>query len=285
MSNRSGYIYKIQNTINNKVYIGQTITNPMKRWQDHYSCYKKNIQYPLYQDMNQYGIEHFTFQVIESNVPQEQLDEKEIQYIQQYHSYIKDTGYNLTLGGQTAKDNKLKIEQVYEIIDMIQNNVEFNEIACIFDIHTSTVSDINCGDTWHFDDINYPVRISRNIKRHFTELELDDIYKKLRNRCSMTYIAKIYNVSVTTIANINSGKIYRKDNCTYPIYKATNSRFNLKQEQVKQVVTLLQSTNDTYQTIGRKLNIGRKTISNINKGLAYIEDLQALGYEPFPIRK
>ena len=285
MSNRSGYIYKIQNTINNKVYIGQTITNPMKRWQDHYSCHKKNIQYPLYQDMNQYGIEHFTFQVIESNVPQEQLDEKEIQYIQQYHSYIKDTGYNLTLGGQTAKDNKLKIEQVYEIIDMIQNNVEFNEIACIFDIHTSTVSDINCGDTWHFDDINYPVRISRNIKRHFTELELDDIYKKLRNRCSMTYIAKIYNVSVTTIANINSGKIYRKDNCTYPIYKATNSRFNLKQEQVKQVVTLLQSTNDTYQTIGRKLNIGRKTISNINKGLAYIEDLQALGYEPFPIRK
>lgn len=285
MSNRSGYIYKIQNTINNKVYIGQTIMNPMKRWQDHYSCYKKNIQYPLYQDMNQYGIEHFAFQVIESNVPQEQLDEKEIQYIQQYHSYIKDTGYNLTLGGQTAKDNKLKIEQVYEIIDMIQNNVEFNEIACIFDIHTSTVSDINCGDTWHFDDINYPVRISRNIKRHFTELELDDIYKKLRNRCSMTYIAKIYNVSVTTIANINSGKIYRKDNCTYPIYKATNSRFNLKQEQVKQVVTLLQSTNDTYQTIGQKLNIGRKTISNINKGLAYIEDLQALGYESFPIRK
>ena len=35
------YIYKITNDINNKVYIGKTEQEPMRRWKSHLSKYKK----------------------------------------------------------------------------------------------------------------------------------------------------------------------------------------------------------------------------------------------------
>lgn len=95
------YIYKITNNINQKVYIGQTIMAPMQRWQKHKSDARLNRSYPLYKAMNKYGINNFSFEVLEE-VDIEQLNEKERYYINLYNSYINadnSNGYNATLGG------------------------------------------------------------------------------------------------------------------------------------------------------------------------------------------
>ena len=95
------YIYKITNNINQKVYIGQTIMAPMQRWQKHKSDARLNKPYPLYKAMNKYGINNFSFEILEE-VDIEQLDEKERYYINLYNSYINtnnSNGYNATLGG------------------------------------------------------------------------------------------------------------------------------------------------------------------------------------------
>lgn len=64
-----GYIYKITNDINNKIYIGLTnLQNPVDRWKKHLQDYKKATLYskrPLYEAMQKYGIQHFSFQIIE----------------------------------------------------------------------------------------------------------------------------------------------------------------------------------------------------------------------------
>lgn len=93
-----GYIYKITNQINGKIYIGLTRTSIEERWKNHI---KKAKEYPnryLYDAMNHYGYEKFSIEQIEQcddNI----LDEREIYWIAYYNSTNPDIGYNLTEGG------------------------------------------------------------------------------------------------------------------------------------------------------------------------------------------
>lgn len=91
-----GFIYKIYNDINNKVYIGQTSSTIEERFKQHLkkinSVDKKT--YPLYNAMRKYGIEHFFIEQIEET---DDLNAREIYWIKQFDSY--NNGYNATLGG------------------------------------------------------------------------------------------------------------------------------------------------------------------------------------------
>ena len=92
-------IYKITNNINNKCYIGRAI-NINRRWTVHKRrAIIPNKEYDkyLYRAFRKYGIENFSFEVLEE-CSKEELDEKEKQYILQYHSYIDTYGYNETCG-------------------------------------------------------------------------------------------------------------------------------------------------------------------------------------------
>ena len=95
-------IYKITNNINNKCYIGQTIKTPEERWKEHkqhaFGTHTNDINKSLYKAMRKYGIENFSFEVLQNNIETyEQLDKAEIYWIDFYNSFIK--GYNETFGG------------------------------------------------------------------------------------------------------------------------------------------------------------------------------------------
>lgn len=94
-------IYKIENKINGKVYIGQSIAIKT-RWQQHkYEAKTGESQAPLYLALRKYGIENFSFEVLEE-CPQELLNEKEIFWIAHYKSNDRDFGYNVLAGGQNG---------------------------------------------------------------------------------------------------------------------------------------------------------------------------------------
>lgn len=90
-----GYIYKIINDINTKVYIGQTTYPLEERWKHHLADASR-YSYKLYRAINKYGKEHFSIELIEECLDSE-LDKREIYWIGRYNSYEK--GYNSTLGG------------------------------------------------------------------------------------------------------------------------------------------------------------------------------------------
>ena len=71
-----GYIYKITNDINNKIYIGLTSRNLDIRFKEHLKDSKTDLNRPLYRAMNKYGAEHFTISLIEE-VPDEILSQRE----------------------------------------------------------------------------------------------------------------------------------------------------------------------------------------------------------------
>ena len=107
-----GFIYKITNTVNNKIYIGKTTNTIEHRWNQHMRQAKReqNSNILLYKAINKYGYNSFTVDIIEE-CDNDILDEKEQLYIKLYNSFYKNgCGYNMTIGedgGSVYDDEKI----------------------------------------------------------------------------------------------------------------------------------------------------------------------------------
>ena len=133
-----GYIYKIENQINHKVYIGQTIKSLNKRFNQHKNNYTKPYfsQIHLYRAFKKYGIENFSFEKIEC-VNDENLDEREKYWIAYYNSY--ENGYNSTLGGRDTELYKWDYEQIKKLYD---EHRSARKVAKIIGCDHSTIDNI-----------------------------------------------------------------------------------------------------------------------------------------------
>lgn len=91
-------IYKITNTENGKVYVGQSV-DIAKRFKEHKKLLRKNahINYRLQDDWNVYGEDAFSFDVVEK-CRSAHLNEIEKHLIEEYDATNKDKGYNLSAG-------------------------------------------------------------------------------------------------------------------------------------------------------------------------------------------
>lgn len=99
-------IYKVQNKITNKVYIGQTVNSLEQRKNEHIKFSKTKNTHFL-NALRSYGERNFTWEVIDTAKTKEELNEKEIKYIQEYNSI--ENGYNMIEGG-TGGYNKFAVE-------------------------------------------------------------------------------------------------------------------------------------------------------------------------------
>lgn len=154
-------IYKIENTINGKCYIGQS-ENITRRWRAHRSAAfnpnAHNYDITLYRAIRKYGIDNFTFTVL-VECELSELNELESKFIQEYNS-IAPNGYNLSAGGTDAVCySKITEKEVLEIIDLLQNSAKTQEdIAIQFNISQKMVSNINTGNSWIRQGLEYPIR-------------------------------------------------------------------------------------------------------------------------------
>lgn len=147
-----GYIYKIVNDINDKVYIGKTSSTILRRWKEHlYDVNKrKNEKRPLYAAMQKYGIDHFDIVEIEK-CDNEIINEREIYWIQYYNSFYN--GYNATKGG----DGSFYIN-VEDILNLWQDGKNIREIHNITGYDCQTITN-------HLE--NYGITaIERQIRGH-----------------------------------------------------------------------------------------------------------------------
>lgn len=91
------YIYKIENKINGKVYIGITQSTPKKRSYKHFNELKNKTHHSkkLQEDFNKYGIDNFEFKVLDS--VHKNYSKTETFWIEKYDSI--NNGYNSLKGG------------------------------------------------------------------------------------------------------------------------------------------------------------------------------------------
>ena len=101
MSEKICGIYKIENIVNSKVYIGQSIDILNCRWEYHKNALRNGYHYNrhLQNAWDKYGENSFNFSVIEECTPEE-LNQREVYYISHYQSYLPKYGYNGTMGGE-----------------------------------------------------------------------------------------------------------------------------------------------------------------------------------------
>ena len=88
-------IYMIKNKVNGKIYIGKT-KDFYDRKRDHFNALRKNEHCNEHMQMafNKYGEENFEMSILEVCAIEE-LDEKEIYYINKYNSRNRKIGYNI----------------------------------------------------------------------------------------------------------------------------------------------------------------------------------------------
>lgn len=88
-------IYIIKNSINNKLYIGQTTYSLKKRFTNHSKFGKGAIG----EAIRKYGSENFTIELLETCETLDKLNEREKFWIKHYNT-LSPNGYNLAEGGE-----------------------------------------------------------------------------------------------------------------------------------------------------------------------------------------
>ena len=95
-------IYKATNLVNGKIYIGQTIQKFTKRISQH-KCMKNSKCY-FHNSLQKYGFNNFNWTIIDNAYNFDELDDKEIYWINFYNT--QDKGYNLSEGGRVNRNMK-----------------------------------------------------------------------------------------------------------------------------------------------------------------------------------
>jgi len=124
-----GYIYMIKNKINNKLYIGQTARSLEKRKNEYKKSLNRDEIYNshLQNSFKKYGFDNFEFSVIDNAETMEELNEKEIYYIELYNSTDKKIGYNIEIGGRNSLPSDETLEKMSKAHKGIKQSKEWVE--------------------------------------------------------------------------------------------------------------------------------------------------------------
>lgn len=93
-----GRIYIIKNTINSKIYIGQTTVSVKTRLNQHLN-WPTNPHFGY--AVNKYGKAAFVIETLEDNLPLGRLNERETHWISFFNSSDDSIGYNKDPGGKS----------------------------------------------------------------------------------------------------------------------------------------------------------------------------------------
>jgi group I intron endonuclease len=113
------HIYKITNTINRKMYIGQTIRkNAKMRWYEHCACARAGKKSYLYDSIRKHGVGNFTWEVIDSANDLDELNLKEQYWLDAYKKIaevynIREAGNNKIHSVQSKEKMKESQRQAH----------------------------------------------------------------------------------------------------------------------------------------------------------------------------
>lgn len=119
-------IYKIENQLNGKVYIGKTEKTIKYRWNRHLYYVRKNVNRYLYDAIRKYGEFNFTITEIES-CDSCILNERERFWIRVYKSTEKEYGYNMAEGGEGGNIGEAGYEKMANKKRGVKHTQEHND--------------------------------------------------------------------------------------------------------------------------------------------------------------
>ena len=169
-------VYKITNTVNDRVYVGLTV-GPLKvRWRQHLCAARKDEDKPLYRAMRKHGAENFSIHQIYEAASIEDLRQAEIRLIAELKAHVNDGGYNLTDHGhkhgtfeQSSGEDRYNATLTDEIVAFIRDPQHWDKAnSQVLDMvkerfgfqgARDTLRDARRGDAWkHLNDKYPPIK-------------------------------------------------------------------------------------------------------------------------------
>lgn len=214
-------IYKYQNKINGQIYIGQSVNIETRQKQHLYDAMNRPDTTGVDLAIAKYGIDNFDFEILEE-CPKEQLNEREIYWIDFYDSY--KNGYNRTIGGDSLHGENhpraiLTEDIVWEIRELYGQKVKRSTVFDLFkndqiterallkvwncetwtDIHTDVYTPEN--KAWHKAQVGHSEDQigSSSLDRAIKQEEIDTWVKEYNNGMTINAIAKKYKRDNSTV--------------------------------------------------------------------------------------
>lgn len=109
-------LYLIENQVNGKRYIGQTVRSLQERWRRHCWACTINSKMPISSAIQKYGKENFTITALAKFTSIEELNEAELLVATEMKTF-SPSGYNLRAGGNgghlsTSTKEKIRISRI-----------------------------------------------------------------------------------------------------------------------------------------------------------------------------
>lgn len=266
-------IYKIENLINGKVYIGQS-KDIDKRIKHHFTeaaFNEKNVEYntPIHQAIRKYGVDNFKVDILEECLRAD-LDAREIYWIKYYGSFppSANKGYNLTAGGKSATSINFLFPKLDNITDDLRYSMLSQKaIADKYSTSLEMIQGINTGRYWYRDTVEYPIR-----NFYIRQPRATDKQKKIKK----IYIRSSLKVPTTQKHCKDCGKVIsaHAERCVRCSNKAHNDKLALPEsfidvvKEVKTKTKLQQYFNASPKVINRWLaeaNIDLDQIKHPNR--------------------
>lgn len=207
-------IYKIERAGKNR-YIGQTQVSFKERWQEHKNPSKHQQNYPIYKAFSKYGIENFSFSIVEilHSVSTEEMLERESYYIDLYSSQCKNGGLNYDRPKWNEKLDKEVEEAIFQ--DLI-NGLTNREVAEKYKISNGLCSLIRSGRRHKREDIEYPI-LSTADQEYFNKyLQIYDLL--MNTQLSIIEISKKLSVDPHVIRNVFHNRPPKKIRERFPYF-------------------------------------------------------------------
>lgn len=217
-----GIIYKLTSP-SGKFYIGQTIKTVEQRFKEHLEdanrVYKNHCKV-LNKSLRKYGGFHFKIEVLETCLD-DNLDEKEIEYIIKYESQIPK-GMNIKLGGSSGKHNEETKKQIS--LSLQGRKVSLETLKKLSDTTNQHLPMylIKCKNGYRI--VNHPM----GPEKRFINIKKGNEYNLKR---ALEYLEKLNSISSPLICEKSSNEKYiqnhRNGYCVK--YKTQNKYFVSKQ--------------------------------------------------------
>ncbi len=164
-------VYAHINKINKKIYIGMTIMNPIRRWNNG-KAYKHNEYFK--NDIQKYGWNNLDHEIIDSGLTKEEAENFERLLIEKLDTTNRNKGYNIDIGGfcnPRVEETRYKISMKLKNIKgkaVVCNNIIFNSInqcAKYFNINKGIINrwlNGTCKTPQEFKDMGLRYYIEEN---------------------------------------------------------------------------------------------------------------------------
>ena len=195
---KTGLIYKAINTINNKVYVGQT-RNFNKRKSGHIRrSFKENsVDYNchFHRAIRKYGINVFKWEILCDKIPIEYLNEYERFYICFEGAF--SCGYNSTSGGD---DNK-------EISDQVRLKMSNSHLGKSHSQETKNLMSLNHADVSGENNPNFHRKFSQTTKQRMSQAHIGKkLSENIKRKISEIHKGRIFSAEAKRNMSIAAKK-------------------------------------------------------------------------------